>query len=99
MANLNPINNKRRSETKPLAISEYEHLETLVETKERVGEVPCKRNKAVEQADLTVITPAPKVWRTRRRRDGEVLDIAAPSQSTGARNLTPVTDFSCCGIS
>ncbi len=87
-----------RSETKPLAISEYEHLETLVETEEKVEEVPRKRREAVDQANLTVTTSAPKVWRTRRRRDGKVLNIAAPSESAEGSSLTPVTDVSCCGI-
>lgn len=98
----NSINNKRQFaselETKPLAISEYEHLEVLFETEETVGEVPSKRGRAVDQANLTAATSAPKVWRTRRRRDGKVCYVAAPLESAEARSLTLAIDVSSCGI-
>lgn len=68
-------NNERRNRlklrSKPFAISEYEHLEELMEAEERPGEVPNQHQKPVDHANFGA-TSAPRIWRTRRRRDGQV---------------------------
>ncbi len=93
---VHPINNESqtmsKAETKPLAVSKYEHLEVLVETEEKLGEVPSKRRKAVERADSKAAS-APKVWRTRRRSDGKVGDMVALSKIGEACSLTPKQMF------
>ena len=71
------IQSTSKPETKPSANNEYEHLELLVETDERPGEVPSKRRKAVDKADSKA-TSAPRYWTTRRQRDGKVGHLGTP---------------------
>ena len=72
---MHSTNNERRNSwklrSKVPAISEYEHLEELVETEERRGEVPRQHQKLVDHANFGA-TSALRTWRTRRRRDGKV---------------------------
>ena len=91
---MHSINNERRArlkrETEPFAISEYEHYEELIEAEKKGEDVPWKANsKAIY---------APKVWRTRRRRDGQASYRLTPIKSSQAHSLTLAIDISRCGV-